>query len=781
METDMVGRCGRIAVATAATVLAMSGVAQAETFFVGNGNDSGTGSLRAAITGAANTPETDDIINWLAPGVVTLQSPLPELPSVRIVGGLSTVRRATGAPPFRIFDIPASSTVTIIGLTVSGGQAEGGGNIANYGTLILQRATVRDGLAQGAGTINGGGIYSNGHLTLDRSRVTGNRAVASGSASGGGIFQDTQGTLTIRDSTLWDNVASSTSSQSLSWALGGAISTAADTLVSQSTITHNQAVGHGSLAGTRGGAIYAGQPTINPIAVEIEGSTLADNEGNGNIHAEGHSQPVIHLTSSILQVDAEPNCTGGYVRSDGFNVFQPACAIGPNPTDVEGDANLGPLVETPGFAPTRSPVWPSAAIDRGFSDAATDQRGNPRTIDHGNATAPPGGDHTDAGAVEAADTVAPETSIGGQPAYIRDATPTITFSADEQATIACRLDGQAVSCAGGSFTPAAPLADGPHTFTATATDRHGNVDPTPATRAFTVDTAAPETTVAAGPPAATNADPVMLTVEADEPGTLACTLDGAAVPGDCADVSLPSLAEGEHTFTATATDLAGNTDATPAERVFVVDRTAPETTITSGPPAGTRDAMASFTFTSSEPGRFDCALDGGAAEPCESPASFAGLTPGPHSVAVAASDAAGNVDATPATYGWTVVSGSPLPLPLPTPPGGLPPAATKLTVGELEVSQRLSRRTLRGKGLKASFRLGYPGARWTLELLRGSKRLARHRGRVTSSSGANPVVRLKPTRKAMRRLARGAKLTVRLVVTAPGQKPVRRTARVRLR
>ena len=49
----------------------------------------------------------------------------------------------------------------------------------------------------------------------------------------------------------------------------------------------------------------------------------------------------------------------------------------------------------------------------------------------------------------------------------------------------------------------AALADGAHSFEVRATDAAGNVDPTPAARTFTVDTAAPETTITAGPGAET--------------------------------------------------------------------------------------------------------------------------------------------------------------------------------------------------------------------------------------------------------------------------------------
>lgn len=86
------------------------------------------------------------------------------------------------------------------------------------------------------------------------------------------------------------------------------------------------------------------------------------------------------------------------------------------------------------------------------------------------------------------------------------------------------------------------------------------------------------------------------------------------------------------------------------------DTTPPQTTITAGPPAGTTSTSASFSFASSEPGSFECALDAAAFAGCTSPKSYTGLVLGDHSFRVRARDSAGNVDATPATYAWRVVA-----------------------------------------------------------------------------------------------------------------------------
>jgi hypothetical protein len=83
------------------------------------------------------------------------------------------------------------------------------------------------------------------------------------------------------------------------------------------------------------------------------------------------------------------------------------------------------------------------------------------------------------------------------------------------------------------------------------------------------------------------------------------------------------------------------------------DTTAPETTITSAPPASTGSTDASFELGSSEPGStFACTLDGAPAQACTSPQAYTGLAAGSHTFTVAATDAAGNTDPTPATHTW---------------------------------------------------------------------------------------------------------------------------------
>src|SRR3989442_4440516 len=121
-----------------------------------------------------------------------------------------------------------------------------------------------------------------------------------------------------------------------------------------------------------------------------------------------------------------------------------------------------------------------------------------------------------------------------------------------------------------------------------------------------------------------------------------------------------SLTQGSHTFQVRATDQAGNTDASPASFTWTVDTTAPDTSITSGPADPTNGTDATFSFSSTESGSaFLCELDGAGFSACSSPKSYSGLAEGSHTFKVKATDAAGNTDATPASFTWTVDTTAP--------------------------------------------------------------------------------------------------------------------------
>nr|MBA2383348.1 Ig-like domain-containing protein [Actinomycetota bacterium] len=261
-------------------------------------------------------------------------------------------------------------------------------------------------------------------------------------------------------------------------------------------------------------------------------------------------------------------------------------------------------------------------------------------------------------------TTPPDTTIDSGPSGPTASTAaTFTFSASEGgATFRCRLDsGTYATCTSSkSYTG---LSQGLHTFAVYATDAAGNPDPSAATRSWTVDTTAPAAPAITAPANnSTNTSGTIVISGTAEPAATVEVFDGVAPQGTTtADVAgawsktLGTVSDGSHTYTAKATDAAGNSSPSSNSRTVTVDATAPETTIVSGPSGTTTSTSASFTFSSNEGGAsFACSLDGAAFTTCTSPQSFSGLAEGAHVFSVRATDALGNTDATPASQGWTI-------------------------------------------------------------------------------------------------------------------------------
>ncbi|MBI2373891.1 MAG: tandem-95 repeat protein [Deltaproteobacteria bacterium] len=255
------------------------------------------------------------------------------------------------------------------------------------------------------------------------------------------------------------------------------------------------------------------------------------------------------------------------------------------------------------------------------------------------------------------DTTAPDTSITtAEPNPTNDSTGDFTFSANEVgATFQCSIDGGGYSACAATFSTAA-LADGLHTISVRAIDPVGNVDSTPATHSWVVDTAPPDTTIATGEPNPTNDSTGDFAFTSNEAGvTFACSIDGGAYSACAATFSTTALSDGSHTISVRARDGVGNTDPTPATYTWVVDTTAPDTTIATAESNPTNDPTGDFTFTATEVGStFECSIDSSAYSACAATFSTTALSDGSHTISVRARDGVGNTDPTPATYTWVV-------------------------------------------------------------------------------------------------------------------------------
>ena len=252
------------------------------------------------------------------------------------------------------------------------------------------------------------------------------------------------------------------------------------------------------------------------------------------------------------------------------------------------------------------------------------------------------------------DTTPPDTFITSGPSDpTNDPTGDFVFSTDSGTSYECSVDGAAYAPCPDNFTTA-DLPDGDHTLDVRAIDDAGNVDPTPATYNWTVDTTPPDTFITSGPSDPTN-DPTGDFVFSTDSGTsYECSVDGAAYAPCPDNFTTADLPDGDHTLDVRAIDEAGNVDPTPATYNWTVDTTPPDTFITSGPSDPTNDPTGDFVFSTDSGTSYECSVDGAAYAPCPDNFTTADLPDGDHTLDVRAIDDAGNVDPTPATYSWTV-------------------------------------------------------------------------------------------------------------------------------
>jgi len=243
------------------------------------------------------------------------------------------------------------------------------------------------------------------------------------------------------------------------------------------------------------------------------------------------------------------------------------------------------------------------------------------------------------------DTSTPDTTLlSGPVGNTAISTASFTFQSPDAgpgATFECSLDGAAFA---GCTSPAdySGLAMGVHTFAVRVHDATGNVDPTPATRTWTVDLTAPETTITDPPSGTIAMASVIIAFTSDENDvTFACTLDGRSPTPCTSPFTATMLTQGAHTFSVAATDMAGHTDPSAATASWTVDTVAPVLSITAGPAEGASSGpYVSFTWTASE-GDAECQLETETAfHACPNPFTF-NAPAGAHTFYLRSTDAGG--------------------------------------------------------------------------------------------------------------------------------------------
>ena len=230
------------------------------------------------------------------------------------------------------------------------------------------------------------------------------------------------------------------------------------------------------------------------------------------------------------------------------------------------------------------------------------------------------------------------------------------------------------------------LTDGDHTVTIRSQDSVANIDISPSSFSWTVDTVPPETyilsaidgnesVIATGQNISSN----LITFEfsANDTGGvginhLECSLDGATFTVCSTPVQFTSenITDGTHTFEVLSVDNSTNKDPSPASFNWNVDTISPIASIntaiddnnrivTNG--SSTKSNAMMFEFSANDTGgvginHFECSLDGASFSICSTPVQItsADLLDGNHSFMVIAQDNVGNIMTAPVLFNWTV-------------------------------------------------------------------------------------------------------------------------------
>ena len=259
----------------------------------------------------------------------------------------------------------------------------------------------------------------------------------------------------------------------------------------------------------------------------------------------------------------------------------------------------------------------------------------------------------------------------------------------------CNIDNSKYVACTSPFVFPNLLKDGIHTFTVVSEDNAGNKDDTPASFTWTVDTAAPLTSIISvidgnnhtvSDNGKSESTSIRFTFSGTDTGGvgvdhLQCKLDNSKYVACTSPFVFPNiLKDGTHTFNVRSIDRVGNINLLPASFTWTIDTISPSTTLESATD-GNKNVIAngtntnsnsmSFEFSANDTGgdgdkgvginHFACNIDNSKYVACTSPFVFPNLLKdGIHTFTVVSEDNAGNKDSTPVSFSWIVDTSSPL-------------------------------------------------------------------------------------------------------------------------
>lgn len=257
------------------------------TITVQNNWDNGLGSLRNAVTAAANNGDTINFANPLIGGqTITLLNAIPISTSITIQGPGVTITGGNNAT--QLFSVNAGLNVTLNNLTLNNGVAQAGGAINCLGNLTLNGDIFQNNRANGDG---GGAIFIAQGMNL---RANGCEFLSNSGPAGGAIrAQGANTNIILLNDTFMQNTGVSS---------GGAIYVATDTgsgslQVSGCTFEDNKLTGLGGFQ-WGGGAIYT-----QDYGVGVSTTTFDNNDAGASMGGAMDFRTVVLGQSIGLTVD----------------------------------------------------------------------------------------------------------------------------------------------------------------------------------------------------------------------------------------------------------------------------------------------------------------------------------------------------------------------------------------------------------------------------------------------------------------------------------------------
>lgn len=338
----------------------------------------GLTSLRAAVMesnalGGANTIQLDAQSYSLLRGITGAPGTLAITSDITLIGAGAAATTIHTTDAFRLFDVQSGASLTIAGVTLTGGRAPVGGSggayggaIATQGQLTVRDSVIRDNFAE----YGGGGIWVSGvsgsavieGTTFEHNRAqwggalatrSGTIAVVDGSfrensaTDRGGAIQNEFGTVVVTGGTLTGNyVGNSPTSPA---GTGGAVHNNGDMTLVGVTVSNNSAWFGGGIRNDREMTIDSSTVSSNVSAdtggglsnwggnLSVTGSTLAGNRGTYGGALWSNSAVVV--ADSILR-DNHASANGGAISNAGTGTLEVLGSTLASNTAVWGGAVL---------------------------------------------------------------------------------------------------------------------------------------------------------------------------------------------------------------------------------------------------------------------------------------------------------------------------------------------------------------------------------------------------------------------------------------------------------